>query len=98
MAAIINDDVGTFLRQANRNPLTNALAAARDQCDFSGEFHGDFSRIPFFLRPSRPIDSLYSLTRRMKRSILSTITILLAVAFLGACANKNEEMIVMVER
>jgi uncharacterized lipoprotein YajG len=30
----------------------------------------------------------------MKRSILSAITILLALAFLASCANKNEEMIV----
>jgi uncharacterized lipoprotein YajG len=30
----------------------------------------------------------------MKRSILSALTILLAVAFLSSCANKNEEMIV----
>ncbi len=39
MRVIVDDDVGAFLREADRDGGSDALAASRDECDFSGEFH-----------------------------------------------------------
>ena len=45
MRMIIDDDVGAFLREADGDGRADALAAACDECDFAGEFHGEAFRL-----------------------------------------------------